>query len=133
MSKFIITEGKGFQIVFDNGVVLSTQFGWGNYCGFADKQQAEGNYSVVDPEDYHESSTAEIAVFMSPDDRREWLTKEVAAAAGMEDPHDDVVGRLTPDEWVEWVNACASYKAPPMKLETNITVDEWEDEFNLKE
>ena len=29
---FKITMGKGFHVKFENGVILSTQFGYGNYC-----------------------------------------------------------------------------------------------------
>jgi hypothetical protein len=30
---FRITDTKGFHITFKNGVTVSVQFGWGNYCG----------------------------------------------------------------------------------------------------
>lgn len=29
---FKITSGRGFHITFPNGIILSTQFGYGNYC-----------------------------------------------------------------------------------------------------
>jgi len=32
MSKFALTGGKGFHIVFSNGWTASVQFGAGNYC-----------------------------------------------------------------------------------------------------
>lgn len=32
LSMFKITDGKGFQITFANGVTVSVQFGLGNYC-----------------------------------------------------------------------------------------------------
>lgn len=29
---FRITDGRGFQMTFDNGWTVSVQFGYGNYC-----------------------------------------------------------------------------------------------------
>lgn len=61
-----ITGGKGFHITFDNGVTVSVQFGWGNYCD---------NYSIREDSDAYmlESKNAEIAIW---DKNEDWITKE---------------------------------------------------------
>lgn len=36
---FKITGNRGFHIMFPNGIILSTQFGYGNYCDNYDKNE----------------------------------------------------------------------------------------------
>jgi len=59
---FRITQGKGFQVTFDNGWTVSVQFGPGNYCENRD-------LSLLRSVEDCESSTAEIAAW--PEGARE--------------------------------------------------------------
>ncbi len=76
------------MIKFPNGVTLSTQFGWGNYCS---------NYDSKLPIDEEmrkkdwESDNAEIAI-ISPEG--EWLTKQ------FKDDGDDVLGYVKIEDWL---------------------------------
>jgi hypothetical protein len=81
---FRITGSTGFQIVFDNGITISVQFGRGNYCEHKMNKDLEFGRFI----DNHESNDAEIALF---DHNGNWVTKEAALAIG-EDAYDDVLG-----------------------------------------
>lgn len=102
MKAFRINENTGFQVTFPNGVTLSTQFGAGSYGD---------NYNAPFPREATvkgaESDRVEIAAFVAPGG--EWVTKEICAAAGLEDPSDDVVGYVVVGDWLKLVNACAAY------------------------
>jgi len=98
---FKITQGRGFQITFDNGLVLSTQFGYSHYCSVKDYMKEE-EYG-----DFHESPNAEVAVFFK--DNGDWCTKEIMELAGLEDPGDDVVGHVSVADWTKIVEAIAKY------------------------
>ena len=66
---FKITQGKGFNITFENGWAVSVQWGPGNYCDQKEKMLGI-DYSVPDAFEKRQtecgaegSNTAEIAVF----------------------------------------------------------------------
>ncbi len=95
-----ITQNKGFQIEFDNGLTLSTQFGAGNYCS--------NNRIEFDAKEVPPSPTAEIAVIKRNGD---WFTKEMVKAVFPDNPEyygDDVVGYVPVDDWAKIVAWCAS-------------------------
>lgn len=98
---FSITGGRGFQITFPNGVILSTQFGAGNYSE---------NYHG--PFDFNKndwaSDDAEIAI-IGP--KGQWLTKE------FKDDNDDVLPRQKFDDWLAAFNFALQWskKATPIK------------------
>lgn len=83
MSKFRARNG-GFQIFFENGYLLSVQFGAGNYCE---------NYNSDDfnPQGVVESKTAEIAIIHAESNEFQLLG------------FDKVQGYVTPDELPEWI------------------------------
>lgn len=54
---FTITDGKGFQIEFENGWTISVQFGGGNYC--SNRQLRPGNPG----KELLECKNAEVAIF----------------------------------------------------------------------
>lgn len=83
---FKITDGKGFQITFDNGYSISVQFGPGNYC-----ENRDLPYDAPKKLNIFQSKDAEIAVF-NPDGEFVRL-----------DEHDDVLGRLSSEEVLEWM------------------------------
>jgi hypothetical protein len=59
---FKITDGRGFQMTFENGWTVSVQFGFGNYC----ENQYDSSTSAMCSKGYSgnvESSSAEIAAW----------------------------------------------------------------------
>ena len=81
MSKFQITNHKGFRMGFENGFEISVQWGPGNYC-----ERKDEDFDKPQEERFWESRTAEIAIFDSKDDSIITLGK------------DNVDGWLTPDK-----------------------------------
>ena len=59
MSKFVATNNKGFQMVFENGFRISVLWGGGNYC----QRKEDGEYSEPMKTEFWESTSSEIAVF----------------------------------------------------------------------
>ena len=87
ISNFNITLKRGFQIKFENGYVLSVQFGPGNYCDHYD--------SVWDEPDNVEiwsSDNAEIAIL---DPHREFHRCYKAC--------DDVLPNQNINDFIDWV------------------------------
>ena len=81
MSKFQITNHKGFRMGFENGFEISVQWGPGNYC-----ERKDEDFNKPQEERFWESRTAEIAIFDSKDDSMITLRKH------------NVDGWLTPDK-----------------------------------
>ena len=81
MSKFQITNHKGFRMGFENGFEISVQWGPGNYC-----ERKDEDFDKPQEERFWESRTAEIAIFNSKDNSMITLGK------------DNVDGWLTPDK-----------------------------------
>ncbi len=79
-----ITDGKGFHLAFENGLTISVQFGYGNYCANKHKSPKENR-----------CTSAEIAIFPTKNIKGvDWLTnKFLPKSRGM-----DVVGWVKPDE-----------------------------------
>jgi hypothetical protein len=70
--------GRGFQMRFDNGYMISVQFGNGNYC---DNHSSQNSWSdVLEVQERYTSSNAEVAV-IKPDGEFVELTES-----------DDVIG-----------------------------------------
>jgi hypothetical protein len=88
MKMFSITDGKGFQITFDNGVRVSVQFGEFSYCdNYTSKKY---NPRSVD------CKNAEVAII---DKNGQWLTREY-----YKNHNDDVKGYQTPEEVLKILN-----------------------------
>ena len=75
---FSISDNKGFQISFNNGYIVSVQFGGGNYCSNRDLPIEDYGKAVPD------SDTAETAL----------MTKD----GFVEYQGDDVQGHMTPKD-----------------------------------
>lgn len=81
-----ITENKGFQMTFENGLTISCQMGSNNYCSNRDFYrgfQAEMRQSIT------ECDNCEIAIW-DEDNRR--ITGEIFKEMGMESTGDTVAG-----------------------------------------
>ena len=94
---FKVTFGKGFHLVFENGVTLSTQFGYGNYCTNKNTRDMQGILSC---------ENAEIAIF---DKNESWLTKECLIDLNIEND-GDVLGYVDMDKWLKILDWCRNYK-----------------------
>lgn len=94
---FRTCDNKGFQIKFPNGVILSTQFGWGNYCENRDKPMPD--YKLPRPDEM--SDNAEIAII---DPSGKWITAE------FKDTGDVVLGWVEIDDWLEALDFCRNWK-----------------------
>ena len=94
---FRITEGKGFHIKFKNGVTLSTQFGFGNYC---DNRHIRDNIHNGETG----SNLVEVAVW---DKDKKWLTRKMIKAVFNEEAYDDVMGYVNVTDWAKIVQWCS--------------------------
>lgn len=97
MSEFTITQGKGFQMMFENGYVISVQWGTMNYCS---RKDYGASYDAEKKEDFWGSSTAEIAVWKHKETGRTGLLNIVS--------HDQVIGWLPTDGVLHWMNKVAN-------------------------
>lgn len=97
MSKFRITDKKGFHVSFANGYTVSVQFGPGNYCDNYDRRIR--NDDEISGQDG--SNTAELAVF-SPE-------RKLIPLPGRDG--DNVAGYQTPEKMLELMNWAASLKS----------------------
>jgi hypothetical protein len=94
---FRITDGKGFHITFPNGVTLSTQIGYENYC--ENYKITEDFEKQINKNDW-ESKDCEIAIW----DKNRWLTNKILNNG------DDVEGHVKIDRWLEIFEKCKNYK-----------------------
>lgn len=97
-----ITDNKGFQLSFKNGLTVSVQFGYGNYCS----NKKETQHSKTDCR----CNNAEVAVFRThPDDTvidsSQWMTHKFFPKID-----DDVVGWLNTDEIATLIRRVKIYK-----------------------
>lgn len=83
MFKTTDNKARGFHMAFDNGRVISVQWGRGNYCE---------NYNKPKAKDGDSSATAEIASWCSKCNKWLKLTSD-----------DEVKGWLTADEVADYM------------------------------
>lgn len=95
--KFVSTENKGFRITFENGVIASVQWGAGNYCD--NHLPADMDFSFSKSA---QSDTAEVAAM---DSQGNFITTSIVP-----DAMDDVLGYLSPEEVLEFLNQCKNYR-----------------------
>ena len=99
---FKITAGKGFHLTFANGIMLSVQFGRGNYC-----KNRNISWEEEKSDKYLSCKDAEIAIW---DGEGSYLTQEANKDIYGEELHDDVKGWLSVTDIVKFVNWCENYK-----------------------
>ena len=98
-SKLSITNGKGFAITCDNGVLVSVQFGTGNYCDAREAGRSlmnGGNPYASAAVSNHQCENAEIAVIFADGKWHNW-------------GYDDVVGYVAADEVARLIGYCQSW------------------------
>lgn len=81
-----ITENKGFQMTFDNGLTISCQIGSNNYCANRDFNKRYGAEML---QSITECDNCEIAIW---DEDNRWITGEIFREMGMESTEDAVAG-----------------------------------------
>ena len=96
---FRITFGKGFHLVFKNGITLSTQFGYGNYCDNCNIPNPKAGKNV-------ECKDCEIAIWTEGGN---WITKKCLDDIGIEN-NDTVLGRVDMETWLKILDWCRNYK-----------------------
>lgn len=94
-SGFNICNSRGFQII-SNDIVVSVQFGWGNYCSNRDEDSPITSGDTVRRWSMLECENAEVSVFDA--EGGDWMTREVWQEVFGEDPESDVVGYVTADK-----------------------------------
>jgi hypothetical protein len=90
MSKFS-TSGKGFHLTFENGLTISVQWGWCNYC--SNKTLSKGlkdELTTLIQNRTFDAISAEIAVW---DAEGTWMNFE----------HDQVKGWVSADEVADYI------------------------------
>lgn len=90
---------KGFQLTFENGIVASVQFGAGNYCENHTPMDFDFSFSKD-----AKSDDAEIAAFRASDGK--FVTRDVWPE---QCACDDVVGWLSPEEVLEFLQKCKDF------------------------
>jgi len=98
--KTFYTDGRGFQITFDNGICLSTQFSGFHYCSNRTGLELEQKES-------YSSNNAEVAVL---DKNGDFITKRAYKCAFGTDLYDDVDGYVHIDDWYRLLNWCKEQK-----------------------
>ena len=96
MSGLVINENKGFQITFDNGVTVSVQFGYGDYCN-----NRLPNTRILFYTEGQKCENAEVAIWNADT----WITKKYDP-----DLTDDVIGHVPPDEIAKIIAWAQAYK-----------------------
>ncbi|PHE64354.1 hypothetical protein COF68_05800 [Bacillus toyonensis] len=103
------TDNKGFVLTFENGVTISVQFGYNNYCEVRDVERNFGD-SMLTP--IHESKTAEILIETSDG---KIITDEFARKFGL-DSDGQYLGWINSDDvaraifWAKTYNCKFQYK-----------------------
>lgn len=111
MGKFSARAG-GFQIEFDNEVIVSVQFREFNYCErYSLTVASQGlNRLGVDENGSMHSKDAEIAVFYK--DTGRWLTRQIFLVMEGKDISDDVAGYIEPNMVAKIMDFSAKLKEP---------------------
>ncbi len=90
MSKLASTFNRGFQMIFDNGMTISVQFGTSHYCERRSFTISNPHYDMVN-QNITESSDVEIAIW---DANGKWFMFG----------EDEVMGFVKPDEVAKWIS-----------------------------
>lgn len=83
-----ITENKGFQMTFDNGLTIFCQMGSSNYCSNRDFNKAL-DFRVEMNQIITECNNCEVAIW---DENDRWLTSEIFREIGLKSTEDAVAG-----------------------------------------
>ena len=99
MSKFVSTFNKGFNMVFENGISISVQWGVGNYCDRKDS----GEFDESMKGEFWEATSAEIMIMDTHND-----SNDIILGNG-----DVVAGWLDTDKVAALIHACSTARNTP--------------------
>jgi len=91
---FTCITKHGFFLTFDNGIVMSTQFGPGSY---SNGECVNGDW---------QAELCEVAFF---DSRNNWMSKTIYSFAGLGELNDDVIPRVNMSTWLQLIDAAKRY------------------------
>jgi len=99
---FKITGSRGFHIIFPNGITLSTQFGYGNYCDNYDKKEIMNpmHIAAIDLD----CKDAEVAIVY----KEAWFTEDMHREVFETELENNVMGHVNTAQWLKIANWCAS-------------------------
>jgi hypothetical protein len=107
-------DASGIHFQFDNGFIISIQYGWGNYCDNRNKDEVDG-LIVIDFETVnsgpHKSSNAEIAIMHEDKDKRFLKTNKLMPFGNDSALGDTVAGWIETEKIfnvIEWVRRLPS-------------------------
>ena len=95
-----ITQAKGFQLTFHNGLTLAVQIGPGNYCDNYDMDWVSFALTTTTNSNI-QSRNAEVAIW---DESGDWITEKFLGEGNI------VVGYLTVDDIVDLIIKIYNYK-----------------------
>ena len=116
---FMSARGRGFQITFDNGVMVSVQWGCGNYCDNRRIEHTDENSNLV-------SHTAEFAAIDTRTGK--FVINEVIGCDNPYEWQEEVRGYLNADEVLMLMNLTAKY-VPMKRPKVWLKKRQWEDEW----
>jgi hypothetical protein len=98
---------NGFTLKFDNGLVLSTRFGVGNYCENREPTPPRPKLEPLFSEDCEVAvwDTSATAVDVEDSKNRDWVTGWQKAVFNQE-AFDDVRGWVSFTDWLKIVEWC---------------------------
>lgn len=87
------TAAKGFHMTFQNGYMVSVQWGAGNYCNNRNSDYIK-QYKTPAGCSFIQSEDAEMAILFGG----EFVTKEIWLRYFHKELFDDVVGHVSPED-----------------------------------
>ena len=100
LSMFKSTENRGFQMTFENGIVISVQFDVTNYCS---RRSFNASLQEKTPSRIVESPNAEIAIWSENSRTGAFAENNHWFSFG----YDNVKGWCSANEVAKWINICS--------------------------
>ena len=99
LSMFKSTENRGFQMTFENGIVISVQFDVTNYCS---RRSLAASLQEKTPSRIVESPNAEIAIWCERSRTGAFAENNHWFSFG----YDNVKGWCSTNEVAQWISIC---------------------------
>lgn len=114
MKKFVSTERKGFHMTFENGLTVSVQWGYENYCD--NKTYTIEEFNTIDWNNITDmsSNTAEVAVIFD--------NKMIPLNLIDQTESYHYKGYLSPEEVLEFMNKVSSIDKDYIFRKLNTTI-----------
>lgn len=99
-SKFTADYNKGFSMTFDNGLCISVQFGFGNYC---DNNHFPGMSNPTDHLKLRQTTSSNAEICIWDTNSREDADGTYTVNETFNFGHDTVQGYIETNEVAEWI------------------------------